>query len=1434
MNKYRYIFPFLLIILFFMNNKTLAESGMIPSIELIGSATIYLERGTEYQELGVTAYDNEDGDLTTEIQISSSLNINRVGTYKITYSVTDSDNNTATVERQIQVYDFIYDENSVLLKYYFEDNSMQETSIITDIVPDSDGGFIAVGQFLTNEYLEPESRGYATIAKINNFGEIKWARTEIIGSTQYHGVSDESNHKLKVSKVIKTQDNNYLVIATNYFKYISALIKFDENFSEVSRAEFNFPGYYIDIVEYQENKYAVLDNGSNLRLFDNLDATDIKSNFGPIDNITLLSEGKIVAYDNKDYGVEVKLIDLLDHYGAKVCWSEVINDINLIDIFVYNNEIILVGNTINEDPNLMDGVVVSLGTNGAVLTNKNFGGNKKDEFRSADLVDNKLFIQTRSVSEDGDLILAPFYGAAIIDLNTMEVASNTSFSSMFIPNVISGNSEGCIAIGGNHLYSGYSQKLTVLCPKLNFTKFADSKLKYDEEFTPDYDIEIINNYGEALSYEVHSVDREIDTKVVGYHDLIYYLTVTDGTDVYPMELKRTLIVEPSLDNGGIYYQALTPNLGGASATLDGITYQEGTLISEIGNHTMKITGANGYEADFLFTITSSLSDGEVFEDYFQADFTAPTVYLDGELYQNEKITEIGNHVLEIHGVGDYIETISFQIIPSLSNDETVRAPFEPNINAEMYLNGEPYNNDMITEIGYQTLEIYGSGDYYQTINFLVIADIPNNQTYHNSYMPQINAPLLELNGEVYNNEIITEAGEYELKITGRGDFIQIINFQIIPKYHVFKDDIYKAGVIPVEIGVSATYRINGEAYKPGATFYQIGNHLLEVTSLNGYTETIPFTITVKDLAEIYNYVFNLELPAELDIDGEEYISGSNYYKVGHHVLTIRGTNDYITTNAFTITEKALHIENNQIYINTVTPVITYADLLLDGKVYESGTAITELGNHVLTVKGSNDYLSEYHFTIDFETPGLEDQGVYLYPIYPTFTEGNATLNGKPYESGTKIAEVGNHVLCITTENGYTKTLSFQIIPDIENKQIFYQAYTPNINAYQMSLNGKPYNNELIEAIGNYVLVINGTGGYTQTLNFQILPKLQIADKAVFYGTTTINIPNALLKLNGEDYISGTKITTIGNHRLEIIGVSGYKAIIEFVITPEINVINNEKYNKGFIIDVENHLKLDLNGDIYEAGEKINRAGNYTLTVYGINDYQKTYNFVILGDLNIEAGGVYTGDVTPEIDNGEILIDGTPHKVGTKYAVVGHHELTILGVNDYKYTLSFTIAPVVTGVENGKDYEGEVHYQVENAVVKLNGESAPNSGIITSVGHHTITITGTNDYEVSISFTLNPIITGLKDKAVYYDKLIINIPNSKLSIDGKIYKNGTPYEKIGKHKLTITGENGYQQEIEFTLKYSNKVITEQIIIIAIPVLMISGLTFIAIKLRRKVV
>ena len=78
----------------------------VPVITLLGDATVTIEVGSTYTDAGATATDNYDGDITSSIVTVSTVDVTTVGTYTVTYNVTDANGNVAVeVTRTVNVVD---------------------------------------------------------------------------------------------------------------------------------------------------------------------------------------------------------------------------------------------------------------------------------------------------------------------------------------------------------------------------------------------------------------------------------------------------------------------------------------------------------------------------------------------------------------------------------------------------------------------------------------------------------------------------------------------------------------------------------------------------------------------------------------------------------------------------------------------------------------------------------------------------------------------------------------------------------------------------------------------------------------------------------------------------------------------------------------------------------------------------------------------------------------------------------------------------------------------------------------------------------------------------------------------------------------------------------------------------------------------------------
>ena len=97
-----------------------------PVITLKGGSTVIIKEGDTYTDEGATALDNYDGDITSSITTISTVDTSTVGTYKVTYNVTDANGNVAVeVVRTVNV---LFTINNVLLSKMSTDISDLKSS----------------------------------------------------------------------------------------------------------------------------------------------------------------------------------------------------------------------------------------------------------------------------------------------------------------------------------------------------------------------------------------------------------------------------------------------------------------------------------------------------------------------------------------------------------------------------------------------------------------------------------------------------------------------------------------------------------------------------------------------------------------------------------------------------------------------------------------------------------------------------------------------------------------------------------------------------------------------------------------------------------------------------------------------------------------------------------------------------------------------------------------------------------------------------------------------------------------------------------------------------------------------------------------------------------------------------------------------------------
>jgi len=87
-----------------------------PVITLLGVNPQTLTVGDSYVELGATASDDMDGDISADLDIdSTAVNMAEVGTYTVTYNVSDASSNGATEETRTVIVEAAFDDTALLV-----------------------------------------------------------------------------------------------------------------------------------------------------------------------------------------------------------------------------------------------------------------------------------------------------------------------------------------------------------------------------------------------------------------------------------------------------------------------------------------------------------------------------------------------------------------------------------------------------------------------------------------------------------------------------------------------------------------------------------------------------------------------------------------------------------------------------------------------------------------------------------------------------------------------------------------------------------------------------------------------------------------------------------------------------------------------------------------------------------------------------------------------------------------------------------------------------------------------------------------------------------------------------------------------------------------------------------------------------------------------
>ncbi len=74
-----------------------------PTVSIVGDGTYTIDLGATWADPGSTANDEQDGNITSDIVVTGTVNVDQVGEYTITYKVTDKAGNESSATRTVKV-----------------------------------------------------------------------------------------------------------------------------------------------------------------------------------------------------------------------------------------------------------------------------------------------------------------------------------------------------------------------------------------------------------------------------------------------------------------------------------------------------------------------------------------------------------------------------------------------------------------------------------------------------------------------------------------------------------------------------------------------------------------------------------------------------------------------------------------------------------------------------------------------------------------------------------------------------------------------------------------------------------------------------------------------------------------------------------------------------------------------------------------------------------------------------------------------------------------------------------------------------------------------------------------------------------------------------------------------------------------------------------
>ncbi|GIP23435.1 S-layer homology domain-containing protein [Paenibacillus sp. J22TS3] len=480
------------------------------------------------------------------------------------------------------------------------------------------------------------------------------------------------------------------------------------------------------------------------------------------------------------------------------------------------------------------------------------------------------------------------------------------------------------------------------------------------------------------------------------------------------------------------------------------------------------------------------------------------------------------------------------------------------------------------------------------------------------------------------------------------------------------------------------------------------------------------------------------------------------------------------------------------------------------------TVYMQLSDGTETVSFSDDIILD---TTPPTVSGVANDAVYRTDQTATFAEGTATLNGSVYTSGSLITREGRNTLVVTDPAGNTTTLNFIIDKtgptgtiSINNGAAATKSATVSLaitasdpggggssglDKMRFSQDGETWSSPEIYSTTKSYTLTDGDGAKTVYAQFTdkagnisgivsdtimldtLAPTVQGVTEGGIYNTApkaTFDEGTASAKLDDQNYLSGTPISTDGPHKLVVTDEAGNAATINFFVdtvkpTGTIVINAGEVYTRNSKVTLTltgndpgapnasgvKQVRFSADGNSWSTPEPYQSTREYSLT--GGDGSKKVYVQFIdaAGNISEAVSDDIILDTTPptvtgvsdqafynkyptiSFEEGTGTLDGQPFTSGTEVSAEGKHVLNVKDTAGNSTIITFTIdtkPPVISGVEDGKSYNSDLTITFDEGAALLNNEPFTKGSTIQKEGSYTLVVTDEAGNKATVKFTLD--------------------------------------------------------------------------------------------------